>query len=89
MATFDFTHLNGLTQIKALFPELTEKQFRVTLSWVFGSEIIDIASEHECSIEAVKKTLQRSKLALGSKRLEAVRVIFLCRIMADLWTRVR
>ncbi|HGG5823021.1 TPA: hypothetical protein ACJG25_004113 [Salmonella enterica subsp. enterica serovar Saintpaul] len=87
MATFDFTHLHGLTQIKALFPELTEKQFRLTLCWVLGTEIIDIARENYCTTEAVKKTLQRSRLALGAERLEAVRSIFLCRLMADLWGR--
>ncbi|UCQ29615.1 hypothetical protein DCF83_18015 (plasmid) [Edwardsiella tarda] len=87
MATFDFTHLHGLTQIKALFPELTEKQFRLTFSWVLGTEVIDIARDSDCTTEAVKKTLQRSKLALGAERLEAVRSIFLCRLIADLWGR--
>lgn len=87
MAYWDFTHLCGLIQIKSLFPELTEKQFIVTFYWAIGTELFDIAREQSCSVEAVKKTLQRSKGALGVERLESVRSVFLCRIMADLWIR--
>ncbi|HDX9051776.1 TPA: hypothetical protein ACHJX8_004453 [Yersinia enterocolitica] len=80
MADLDFTHLHGLTQMKMLFPELTEKQFRLTYYWFRGGDLVDIANLTDCSVAAVKKTLQRSRQALGCDRLETVRLIFLARI---------
>ncbi|CNI37172.1 Uncharacterised protein [Yersinia thracica] len=80
MADLNFTHLHGLTQMKMLFPELTEKQFRLTYYWVVGGDMVDIAKLSESSLDAVKKTLQRTRQNLGCDRLETVRLIFLARI---------
>ncbi|ENG8827706.1 sigma-70 family RNA polymerase sigma factor [Salmonella enterica] len=89
MATFNISHLNRLAQIKGLFPELTEKQFRLTMNWAMGMTLEDIASEFGSTAEAVKKTLQRSKSRIGADRLDTLRSIFLCRVLLSAFVGVQ
>ncbi|MGL5729261.1 MAG: hypothetical protein ACRCYD_15590 [Plesiomonas sp.] len=82
---FHVTQADGLAKLKSLFPELTEKQFLLTLRWVLGADFVDLSIDNESSIDGVKKVLQRSKAALGLERLEAVRPLFLSRVTVGLF----
>ncbi|MEG7664980.1 hypothetical protein U0D24_21655 [Hafnia paralvei] len=85
MAIFDITHLHALTQMKELFPELTEKQFQFSLCWVWGIGVQEIAAMNGCSPEAVKKLLQRCRERFGVSTLEAMRNIMSLRLFTALW----
>lgn len=85
MAIFDFTHLNALTQMKELFPELTDKQFRLAFYWAWGSDIQAIASMNDSSSEAVKKILHRSKERLGLDSIDILRNVIILRVLASMW----
>lgn len=87
MAIFDITHLHALTQMKELFPELTEKQFRLALYWAWGVSMHDIAGMNDSSAEAVKKLLHRCKDRIGVESLETMRSAILLRLFASLWSR--
>lgn len=82
---FHVTQANGLAKLKSLFPELTEKQFLLTLRWVLGADLVDLSIDNESSIDGVKKVLQRSKIALGVERLDSVRPLFLSRVTVGLF----
>lgn len=88
MAGFHSTHVRGLAQMKGLFPELTEKQFMLTMRWALGADLVDLSMDNDSSVEAVKKTLQRSKAALGVERLETVRSLFLSRVTVGLFMAI-
>lgn len=44
---FHPSQTNGLGKLKSLFPELTEKQFLLTLRWVLGADLVDLSIDNE------------------------------------------
>lgn len=73
--------------MKELFPELTEKQFTLSLSlsWSWGHNINNLALEHGCSPEAIRKNLYRSKVALELDSLDALRSTILLRLFVHMF----
>lgn len=67
-----------------MFPELTELQFKVLTLYVIYPDSDCIADLLKCSPVAVKKNLQRIRKNLHLDKLESVRLLYLCRIMASL-----
>lgn len=67
-----------------MFPELTELQFKVLTLYVIYPDSDCIADLLKCSPVAVKKNLQRIRKNLHLDKLESVRLLYLCRMMASL-----
>lgn len=85
MAVFNFTQLDNLIQMRVLFPELTDKQFRLAFMWAWGMDLASLAETNESSIDAVKKNLQRSRSAMGLEHVETMRSTILMRLVVGLW----
>lgn len=84
MAVFNFTQIDNLLQIRDLFPELTEKQFKVCFMWAWGMEPLAVAELNDSTLEATKKSLQRSRQALGLGSLDTMRNTILLRVVVGM-----
>jgi hypothetical protein len=76
------SNATAIFKLKQQFPELSNKQFMSCLAYSIGMDANDIACISGNTYEAVKKQMQRSKIALNLDRLENIRAIF---IMRTLW----
>lgn len=84
MAVFNFTQIDNLLQIRDLFPELTEKQFKIAFMWAWGMKPDAVAVANESTLEATKKSLQRSRQALKLGSLESMRNTILLRVVVGM-----
>ncbi|HFF9119502.1 TPA: hypothetical protein ACGFAU_004539 [Yersinia enterocolitica] len=85
MAVFNFTQLDSLIQMRVLFPELTDKQFKLSFMWAWGMDLTSLAETNESSVDAVKKNLQRSRTAMGLEHVDTMRSTILLRVFVGLW----
>ena len=89
MAIFNFTHLNSLTQMKAIFPELTENQFQLVIMWtLWNHDIQQVAIVKGCQPDTVKKTLQKCRENMGLPNLDLLHSTVLMRLFMDMWKKL-
>lgn len=73
-------NLKDIWQLRLMFPELTEAQFRVLALYSFGYDNNTISDILNCTPNAVKMTLRKIKEKLDIERLESARAIYNSRI---------
>lgn len=74
--------------LRAMFPELSESQFRVTALYALGTSNQESARICSMSEGAVKSALVRSRDALGLTDQASLRTLFNCRMLAGLYTTI-
>lgn len=71
--------------LRALFPELSESQFRVAALYALGTGNQETARICGMTEGAVKSTLARCREALKLEELASIRTLFNCRMLAGLY----
>ncbi|MFB9087838.1 sigma factor-like helix-turn-helix DNA-binding protein [Erwinia tracheiphila] len=71
--------------LRALFPELSESQFRVAALYALGTGNQETARICGMTEGAVKSSLVRSRDALKLEELASLRTLFNCRMLAGLY----
>lgn len=67
---------NGIWKLRLMFPELSDTQFQVLMYYSLGSHCENIADIMNCSVDAVKQSLQRIKKKFLLDKLDTVRLIY-------------
>lgn len=83
------TNLRDVWELRVIFPELTENQFRILALYSFGYDHRIISDLLGCSQNAVKMTLRKIKEKLSIDKIESARAIYNTRVFTFLAINVQ
>lgn len=78
MANVDPTKLSVFFK---LFPELNQRQCRLTLLLTMGATIEDLSDLEKCTTSSIRKSLREAQLRLSISSQNCLRIVILSRVI--------